>query len=104
MAKLRHIAQEEGFAINESKTRVQRRHQAQSVTGLIVNDRVSVSRKELRRLRAILHSAKSQGLETQNRDQHPDYRAYLTGLLAYVAATRPTLAAEMKKELDSVRN
>ncbi len=104
MARLRHIAADEGFAINESKTRVQRRHQAQSVTGLIVNDRVSVSRSELRRLRAILHSAKSQGLESQNRDNHPDYRGYLTGLLAYVAATRPALAAEMKRELDSIRN
>jgi retron-type reverse transcriptase len=104
MARLRHIASDEGFAINESKTRVQRRHQAQSVTGLIVNDRVSVSRSELRRLRAILHSAKSQGLASQNRDDHPDYRSYLTGLLAYVAATRPALAAEMKRELDSIRN
>jgi retron-type reverse transcriptase len=44
MARLRHIAQDEGFAINEKKTRVQRRHQAQVVTGLIVNDRVTVSR------------------------------------------------------------
>lgn len=104
MARLRHIASDEGFAINEKKTRVQRRHQAQVVTGLIVNDQVTIPRKELRRLRSILHHASIEGLESQNKIHHPNFRAYMNGMIAYVAATRPELAREMKKQLGQVRN
>ena len=42
--------------------RVQRRHQAQTVTGVIVNDKPSVDRDLIRRMRAILHQAKKSGL------------------------------------------
>jgi RNA-directed DNA polymerase len=102
MARLRHITSDEGFTINEKKTRVQRRHQAQGVTGLVVNDKVSVSRKELRRLRSILHHAAKDGLESQNRLQHRNFRGYMTGMIAYVSAIRPDLAREMKNQLDQV--
>ncbi|MBY0456541.1 MAG: reverse transcriptase family protein, partial [Gemmataceae bacterium] len=48
LAKVRNIAREEGFAVNEKKTRVMRRSCAQLVTGVVVNDRPSVCREELR--------------------------------------------------------
>jgi RNA-directed DNA polymerase len=102
MARLRHITGDEGFTINEKKTRVRRRQQAQVVTGLVVNDKVSVSRNELRRLRSILHHAAKDGLESQNRLHHPNFRGYMTGMIAYVSATRPELAREMKTRLDQV--
>jgi hypothetical protein len=38
MARVRHIAQEEGFAVNDKKSRVLRRNAAQRVTGLVVNE------------------------------------------------------------------
>src|SRR5262249_16596997 len=77
LAKVRHVAQEEGFAVNEKKTRVMRRGSAQTVTGIVVNDKPSISREELRRLRAILHRAKTEGLEAQNREGRPNFRAWL---------------------------
>ena len=43
MARVRHIAQDEGFAVNEAKSRVLRRNTAQVVTGLVVNDRPGVA-------------------------------------------------------------
>ena len=56
MAKVRHIAAEEGFHVNEKKTRIMRRSTAQTVTGVVVNEKPSIARSELRRLRAILKS------------------------------------------------
>lgn len=47
---IREIIQEEGFIINEDKVRLRYAHQRQEVTGLIVNERISVAprvRKEL---------------------------------------------------------
>jgi RNA-directed DNA polymerase len=102
MARVRHIADEEGFTVNPKKTRVQRRNTAQRVTGLVVNEQPSVGRKEIRRLRAILHRARTQGLDAQNRDGRPHFRAWLQGKIAYVAMVRPDVGARLRAELQGL--
>jgi retron-type reverse transcriptase len=95
LARVRHLARAEGFAVNEAKTRVLRQNAAQVVTGLVVNDRPGVARVEVRRLRALLHRAKSEGLDAQNRDNHPDFRAHLRGKIAYISMARPEAGARL---------
>jgi retron-type reverse transcriptase len=102
MARVRHLAQEEGFAVNEKKSRVLRRHTAQRVTGLVVNDKPSLPRHELRRLRALLHRAAREGLDAQNRAGRPDFRAWLQGKIAYVNMVRPELGAKLQAQLQAV--
>lgn len=102
MARVRHIASEEGFAVNESKSRVLRRKTAQLVTGLVVNDRPGVRRDEVRRLRAILHRARTEGLAAQNRRGHPDFLAWLRGKIGFVAMARPEVGARLQQELAAV--
>jgi retron-type reverse transcriptase len=58
LARVRHILEEEGFEVNEKKLRVQRRSAQQSVTGIVVNEKLSVPRRERRRLRAMKHQGK----------------------------------------------
>jgi RNA-directed DNA polymerase len=100
MARVRHVAQDEGFTVNESKTRVLRRSTAQMVTGLVVNDRPGVRRDEVRRLRAILHRARTTGLDSQNRENLPDFRAWLRGKIAFVRMARPEVGDRLLAELD----
>jgi retron-type reverse transcriptase len=100
MARVRHIAQDEGFTVNESKTRVLRRSTAQMVTGLVVNDRPGVRRDEVRRIRAILHRARTAGLDSQNRENLPDFRAWLRGKIAFVRMARPEAGDRLLAELD----
>jgi hypothetical protein len=69
------------------------------VTGLVVNDRPGVLRKELRRLRAILHRARTEGLEKQNRDGRPNFLAWLHGKIGYVCMARPEAGARLQAEL-----
>lgn len=102
MARVRHIAQDEGFAVNEPKSRVLRRNAAQIVTGLVVNDRPGVARAEVRRLRAILHRARSEGLEQQNREGRADFVAWLRGKIAFVAMARPEVGARLLEELETL--
>jgi hypothetical protein len=100
---VRHIAEAEGFVINMKKTRVLRRNAAQRVTGLVVNDRPTISRKELRRLRAILHRARHEGLDGQNREGRPHFRAWLDGKIAYVSMVRPDVGSRLRAALEGVR-
>ncbi|HEY1186097.1 MAG TPA: reverse transcriptase family protein [Gemmata sp.] len=102
LAKVRNIAREEGFTVNEKKTRVMRRSAAQLVTGVVVNDKPSVCRAELRRLRAILHRAKSEGLDAQNRDGRENFREWLAGKIAFVHMVRPDAGAKLKAEFDAL--
>lgn len=102
LARLRHIAQEENFTVNEAKTRVQRQNAQQTVTGIVVNKRPNIPRETLRRLRAILHRAKTEGLAAQNRENHPHFDAWVGGMIAYVQMVNPERGRKLKAEFDAL--
>ena len=54
-----------------------------------MNDRPKVARTEIRRLRAILHRARFDGLDAQNREKRPEFRNWLRGKIAYIAMSDP---------------
>ena len=81
-SQVTRIIQDEGFAINKSKTRLLRQGQRQQVTGVVVNEQAGLSRQQRRQLRAALHR-QSQGqldAEAQRR---------LQGKLAYLRMLNP---------------
>lgn len=102
LARVRHITGDEGFGVNEAKTRVQRPHVAQQVTGIVVNDRPGVPRDVVRRLRAILHRAQTQGLAAQNRENIPHFEAWLRGMISYVHMVNPQQAKPLAEALARV--
>ncbi|MGC3967921.1 MAG: reverse transcriptase family protein [Pirellulales bacterium] len=102
LARVRHLAEHEGFVVNEKKTRVQCRNTAQSVTGLVVNERVAPPRKLIRRLRAILHRARMQGLASQNRENRPNFQAWLRGMIAYVEMANAEQGRKLRAEYEAL--
>jgi RNA-directed DNA polymerase len=102
LARVRHLAAAEGFAVNDKKTRVLRRSTAQKVTGLVVNDRPAVPRRERRRLRAVLHHARREGLDRQNRGGRPNFRAYLEGVIAYIRMVQPHVGDKLLKQYQAL--
>lgn len=103
LARIRHIAADEGFQVNPAKTRVQRRSQQQSVTGVVVNDRTGVSRETVRRIRAILHNAGRTGLASQNRDQHPHFESWLAGMIGWISMVNPEQGQKLRIQFDELR-
>jgi retron-type reverse transcriptase len=89
LARVRHISADEGFAVNEQKTRVQRPNASQTVTGVVVNRRPGVPRHLVRRMRSILHHARREGLAAQNRTGRPHFDAWVRGMIAYIAMINP---------------
>jgi len=81
---VRKIIRSERFHINQKKFRVIRNSQRQSVTGVIVNERLNVSRDEFDRLKAILHHCAKLGPASQNREGHPHFQDHLRGRIAHV--------------------
>lgn len=85
---VRRIVHDEGFRLNDAKTKVCKRGTRQRVTGVTVNDVLGLSRQERRRLRAALHAARKQGrLEGD---------ALLAGKLAWVEMLNPSQAKKLR--------
>jgi retron-type reverse transcriptase len=103
LARVRHIAQDEGFVVNESKTRVLKRAARQEVTGVVVNRRPGVPRPLYKRLRAILHRAGREGLAAQNRENRPNFEAWVEGMIAYVSMVNEKQGRALGEALAKVR-
>ncbi|RUM76684.1 MAG: hypothetical protein DSZ11_00210, partial [Sulfurovum sp.] len=57
------IVKEEGFILHPEKTRIMKKGARHEVTGVVVNEKPSVNRKELKRFRALLYQIEQSGLE-----------------------------------------
>ncbi|MDK2972330.1 MAG: RNA-directed polymerase [Candidatus Sumerlaeota bacterium] len=91
------IVRSEGFRIHPGKRRFMRRGRRQCLTGLNVNERLSVGRTEIDALKAILHNAgKAGSLESQNRDGRADFAAHVRGRIAWVERFHPARGAKLR--------
>jgi RNA-directed DNA polymerase len=61
LAVLHKVARAEGFAVHPDKVSIARRGRRQEVTGIVVNERLGVDRRTLRRFRALLHQIEVDG-------------------------------------------
>ena len=96
------IILEEGFTPNSRKTRVMPQSQAQRTTGLILNVKPNIPRKDFDQLKAILTNCARHGPETQNRDEHPDFRTHLLGRVAYVLGINPERGKKLQNLFDRI--
>jgi RNA-directed DNA polymerase len=70
LTTIRQIIQEEGFTIQmKKKVRVQRAHQRQTATGLIVNRQVNLPRRTRRLIRVMQHYERSGRLDANRQKQ-----------------------------------
>ena len=88
------ICQQEGFYVNHQKFRLMRASRRQSVTGIVVNDCLRIPRQQRRKLRAILHDAETNGLQSAARGRQGFIR-WLRGYVAYLNMVHPDEGAEM---------
>lgn len=88
------ICHQEGFLVREDKFRVIRASQQQRVTGIVVNEKTAISRKERRRFRAIIHNCEQHGVASQARGV-PRFESYLLGYAAYMNMVHPEEGAEL---------
>jgi hypothetical protein len=91
------IALEEGFEVNPRKSRFMHRAVCQQLAGVVVNVRPNVRRQEYDDLKAILHNTMRHGPASQNRDGHPDFRAYLLGRISFIAMLNPARGLRLRQ-------
>lgn len=96
------IAIEEGFDVNFRKTRIMFRSQRQLATGLVINEKPNCPRKHYEQLKAILHNCIHHGPETQNRDNHSNFRAHLKGRVEWIAYLNQTRGQKLRRQFERI--
>ncbi|MEO1828341.1 MAG: trypsin-like peptidase domain-containing protein [Pseudomonas sp.] len=90
-SELERIISDNGFVVNQKKVRLQAFHQRQVVTGLIVNKKVNVDRRYVRKTRALIHSMEVYGIADATEkaksiwgDDGPNLEAHVFGRALFI--------------------
>jgi hypothetical protein len=92
---MQDIILEEGFSPNRRKTRMLSSGVSQRLTGLVVNQRLNLPRREFDTLKAILTNCRRHGAASQNRRGLPDFRAHLLGRIGWFRQVHPERGARL---------
>ena len=95
---VREIVPDEGFTLNEDKTRVQMQGTRQVVTGLVVNERISTGRAQFDLLKAVLHRC---AMPDDTRLLHPSFRAEMDGKIAWVEQVNPVKGLKLRSKFEA---
>lgn len=87
------IVLEEGFELNPTKTRIHPKSSRQTVTGIVVNDHLNVSREAFDELKAIIHACSK---ADDMRLNDPRFTASLVGKLDWVERVNPNRGRKLK--------
>ncbi|HLJ10663.1 MAG TPA: reverse transcriptase family protein [Planctomycetaceae bacterium] len=83
------IVRSERFDLNKSKRKIIRSNQRQTVTGIVVNSRPNMARRDYDALKAVLTNCIRRGPSTQNHSRHPNFAAHLLGRIAHASQLNP---------------
>lgn len=73
--ELVRVIEGQGFRINEKKTRLQKHGSRQEVTGIIVSDKLNVTKKYVREIRSLLYIWEKYGYSDAYKRFYPKYKA-----------------------------
>lgn len=97
------ILLEEGFSVHFRKTRVMRQGVRQHLAGLVINQRVNVTRRDFDLLKAILTNCVRSGLASQNRENHSDFLAHLDGRVGFIEMINREKGQKLRKIFERIQ-
>jgi hypothetical protein len=68
----------------------------------VLNERQNIPREDFDHLKATIFNAARYGPHSQNRDGHPDFRAYLEGRVSFVESLNPARGRKLRKIFDKI--
>jgi len=100
--QVKKVIHEEGFTIHPDKLRMMRKGQRQEVTGIVVNEKPSVSRKKVKNFRALLHHLNNEGLQGASWDgSSENLIARALGYARFLVMVDPSRFIDSLKQMES---
>ena len=104
LRQIEHVVNHEGFQLHPDKTRVLRRSSRQEVTGLVVNDGISVRRDLLRQFRAVLFQIDRDGPVGKRWGQSSNVMYAIEGFANFIAMVDPEKGATFQDQVAAIHN
>jgi len=95
-------AMEEGFSVNFRKTKIMPRSNRQKITGLVVNQKLNIDRKDYDELKATLFNCIRSGPAEQNRSGIAEFRLHLLGRIGFVRLLNHSRGQKLQKLFDQI--
>ena len=102
LRRVTHVVAEEGFTLHPQKTRIQRKSRRQEVTGLVVNNGISVKREVLRRFRSLLFQIERDGPAGKRWGQSTNVMPSIEGFANFVAMVDAEKGAALQSRVRSL--
>lgn len=102
LTKVGAILMEEGFEPNPRKYRIQRQGVSQRAAGIVLNARLNPPREDYDQLKAILHNCRRFGPESQNRENHVNFKAHLQGRVTHLRWLNPAKGDRLQAAFDAI--
>jgi RNA-directed DNA polymerase len=102
LRRVRYVVEQEDFHIHPDKTRILRKGRRQEVTGLVVNQRVNVSRTLLRRFRATLFQIEKDGPNGKHWGSSPNVLTAILGFADFVAMVDSAKGRQLQERVHAI--
>jgi RNA-directed DNA polymerase len=98
-----NIVAHEGLTVHPQKTRVLRKSQQQEVTGIVVNEKLTIDRATLKKFRATLHQIEKDGLADKHWGNGDDLLAEIEGFANYVMMVNPQKGEPLVGQVKAIK-
>lgn len=97
----RQILENEGFTVHPDKIKVMRKGSRQEVTGVVVNEKLNISREKLKKFRAVLHKIETQGAGAATFGNGNIFET-IQGFANYVLMVNPEKGGKLKAQIKAM--
>jgi retron-type reverse transcriptase len=96
------IVKEEGFIMHPDKLRIMHKGRQQEVTGIVVNEKLNISRKKLKNFRALLFQIEKDGFEGKSWNNSTNLPNSIQGYANFIAMVHPEKGKYYKKKVKQI--
>ena len=89
LANVRRIVKDESFILHPDKLRIMKKGSRKEVTGIVVNEKLNVSRKTLDNFRALLFQIEKDGIEGKSWNGSSNLLGSIYGYANYISMVNP---------------
>lgn len=102
MTKVKNVIAYEGFLVHPDKTKIIRTGARKEVTGIVVNEKLSISKETLKKFRATLHQILRDGIEDKTWGTSPNILSSINGFYNFIKMVDPIKAEVFKNQLQEI--
>ncbi|HHG85546.1 MAG TPA: RNA-directed DNA polymerase [Bacteroidetes bacterium] len=102
LGNVRRILKDENFKLHPDKLRIMRKGAQKEVTGIIVNEKLNVSRKKLKKFRALIFQIEKDGPEGKTWEGARDLLPAIWGYANFIKMVNPDKGAEFVARVKAI--